>query len=124
MSWSLKKKIYFTREEIIIAFKKGVFPYIDGYQVKKETDEDTDEDTDEERDEDANEDTDEETDEKSTLENEELNSDSSIKGEGLKILTPNQMLNRLPISLAQLNAGNNSDKLKNEITQLLYSLYR
>ena len=46
------------------------------------------------------------------------------KGEGLKILTPNQMLSRLPITLAQLNAGNNSEKLKNEIRQLLYSLYR
>ena len=45
-------------------------------------------------------------------------------GQGLKILTPNQMLSRLPISLAQLNAGNNSEKLKNEIRQLLYSLYR
>ena len=43
---------------------------------------------------------------------------------GLKILTPNQMLSRLPISLAQLKAGNNSEKLKNEIRQLLYSLYR
>ena len=42
----------------------------------------------------------------------------------LKMLTPNQMLNRLPISLAQLNAGNNSEKFKNEIRQLLYSLYR
>ena len=45
-------------------------------------------------------------------------------GQGLKILTPDQMLNRLPISIAQLNAGNNSEKLKNEIRQLLYSLYR
>ena len=45
-------------------------------------------------------------------------------GSGLKILTPNQMLSRLPISLAQLKAGNNSEKLKNEIRQLLYSLYR
>ena len=43
---------------------------------------------------------------------------------GLKILTPNQMLSRLPITLAQLKAGNNSKKLKNEIRQLLYSLYR
>ena len=34
------------------------------------------------------------------------------------------MLSRLPITLAQLNAGNNSEKLKNEIRQLLYSLYR
>ena len=45
------------------------------------------------------------------------------KGQGLKILTPKQMLNRLPIALAQLQAGNNSNKLKNEIRQLLYSLY-
>ena len=48
----------------------------------------------------------------------------SQQGQGLKILTPNQMLSRLPISLAQLNAGNNSEKLKNEIRQLLYSFYR
>ena len=46
------------------------------------------------------------------------------KGQGIKILTPNQMLSRLPITLAQLKAGNNSEKLKNEIRQLLYSLYR
>ena len=42
------------------------------------------------------------------------------QGECIKILTPNQMLNRLPISLAELNAGNNSNKLKNEIRQLLH----
>ena len=46
------------------------------------------------------------------------------QGNGLKILTPNQMLSRLPITLAQLQAGNNSEKLKNEIRQLLYSPYR
>ena len=46
------------------------------------------------------------------------------RGQGLKILTPNQVLSRLPISLAQLKAGNNSEKLKNEIRQLLFSLYR
>ena len=45
-------------------------------------------------------------------------------GQALKILTPNQILSRLPITLAQLNAGNNSEKIKNEIRQLLYSLYR
>ena len=43
---------------------------------------------------------------------------------GLKILTPNQILSRLPITLAQLKAGNNSEKFKNEIRELLYSLYR
>ena len=42
----------------------------------------------------------------------------------LKILTPDQMLSRLPITLAQLNAENNSEKLENEVRQLLYSLYR
>ena len=46
------------------------------------------------------------------------------EGQGIKILTPSQMLSRLPISLAQLKAGNNSEKLKNKIRQLLYSLYR
>ena len=45
-------------------------------------------------------------------------------GKGLKILTPDQMLSRLPITLAQLKAGNISEKLENEIRQLLYSLYR
>ena len=46
------------------------------------------------------------------------------EGRGLKIVTPRQMLSRLPIFLAQLKGGNNSEKLKNEIRQLLYSLYR
>ena len=46
------------------------------------------------------------------------------QGQGLKILTPNQMLSRLPVSLAQLKLENNSEKCKNEIRQLLYSLYR
>ena len=49
---------------------------------------------------------------------------SKVKGAGLKILTNKQMLNRLPILLAQLQAGNNSNKLKNEARQILYSLYR
>ena len=46
------------------------------------------------------------------------------QGKRIKILTPNQILSRLPISSAQLQAGNNLEKLKNEIRQLLYSLYR
>ena len=46
------------------------------------------------------------------------------KGVGLKILTPSQILSRLPISLAQIKAGNSSENLKNEIKQLLYSLHR
>ena len=46
------------------------------------------------------------------------------EGQGLEILTPQQMLNRLPISLAQLQTRNNSQKLKNKIRQLLHSLCR
>ena len=51
-------------------------------------------------------------------------SEESQEGEGLKILTPNQMLKRLPIALAQIKAGNNSESLLNEIRQIIYSLYR
>ena len=51
-------------------------------------------------------------------------SGSKAKGAGLQILNSKQMLNRLPILLAQIQAGNNSIKLKNEIRQILYSLYR
>ena len=50
--------------------------------------------------------------------------DSEQKGTGLKILTPNQMLKRLPIALAQIKAGNNSESLLNEIRHIVYSLYR
>ena len=49
---------------------------------------------------------------------------SRAKGEGLKILTNKQMLNRLPILLVQIQARNNSKSLKNELRQILYSLYR
>ena len=45
------------------------------------------------------------------------------EGTGLKILTPNQMLKRLAIALAQIKAGNNSESLLNEIRQIAYSLY-
>ena len=47
----------------------------------------------------------------------------ATKGTGLKILTPKQMLQRLPIALAQVNAGNNSESLLNEIRQIICSLY-
>ena len=46
------------------------------------------------------------------------------KRQGLQILTPDEILSRLPITLVQLKAGNNSRKFKNEIRQLLYSFYR
>ena len=54
----------------------------------------------------------------------EYDSNGWSSGSGLKILTNKQMLNRLPTLLAQIQAGNNSNKLKNEIRQILYSLYR
>ena len=50
--------------------------------------------------------------------------EESQEGTGLKILTPNQMLKRLPIALGQVKAGNNSESLLNEIRQIFYSLYR
>ena len=105
------KKLFLIREKAINAFKKGLFPYIDGFQVEKETDKKTGEQPD-------------------TTDMPELESEESAEqrrnqpGKGLIILTPQQMLSRLPISLAQLKAGNNSEKLNNEIRQLLYSLYR
>ena len=52
------------------------------------------------------------------------NFNKKIQEKGLKILMPDQMPSWLPITLAQLKAGNNSEKLKNEIRQLLYFLYR
>ena len=54
----------------------------------------------------------------------DFNKQNQQKGQYIKILTPNQMLNRLPIALSQLQTENNSNKLKNETRQLLYSLYR
>ena len=45
-------------------------------------------------------------------------------GKGLKILAPKQMLQRLPIALTQVKAGNTSENLLNEIRQIIYSLYR
>ena len=59
----------------------------------------------------------------SDLESEEsVKQTTNQKREGLKILTPNQSLSSLPITLAQLKTGNKSEKLKNEL--LLYLLYR
>ena len=45
-------------------------------------------------------------------------------GEGLKILSPKQMLQRFTIALAQVRAGNTSENLLNEIGQIIYSWYR
>ena len=97
------EKLSFIREEIIRAFEKGIFPYIDRFKVEKESNEESDEDSNE----------------KSTLENEEIGTTDDIpdseseesaaerrnqRGQGLKILTPNQMFSKLSISLAQLKA--------------------
>ena len=106
------KNCFKRGKRLLVHLKKLFFRNIDGFQVEKETDE--------------------KADEKSTLENEEINttdmpeleSEESAaerrnqQGKGFKILTPNQMLRRLPISLAQLKAGNNLEKLKNETRQL------
>ena len=48
----------------------------------------------------------------------------ATKVAGLKILTPKQMLQRLPIALTQVKAGNNSESLLNEIRKIVYSLYQ
>ena len=50
--------------------------------------------------------------------------EDKIAGKGMKVMTPRQMLQRLPIAMAQVKAGNNSETLLNEIRQMLYSLYR
>ena len=49
---------------------------------------------------------------------------NNTSGKGLKILTSKQMLQRLPIALAQVKAGNNSENLLNEIREIVFSLYR
>ena len=49
---------------------------------------------------------------------------NTTEGKGVKILTPKQMLQRLPIALGQVKAGNNSENLLNEIRQIVYSLYQ
>ena len=100
-------KLYSIREDIIDAFSKGIFSYIDGFQVEKETDKETNEQPD--------------TTNMPELESEESAEERNNQpGKGLKILTPSQMLSRLPIILAQLKAGNNSEKPKNETKEYLY----
>ena len=49
---------------------------------------------------------------------------NETEGKGLKILPPKQMLQRLPIALAQVKTGNNSESLLNEIRKIVYSLYQ
>ena len=49
---------------------------------------------------------------------------NETKGTGIKIFTPKQILQRLPITLAQVKVGNNSQNLLNQIKQIIYSLYQ
>ena len=49
---------------------------------------------------------------------------NNTSGKAIKILTPKQMLQRLPIALAQVKAGNNSQNLLNETRQIVYFLYQ
>ena len=49
---------------------------------------------------------------------------NETSGTGLKVLTPKQVLQRLPIALAQVKAGNNSESLLNEIRRIVYSFYQ
>ena len=83
-----------NRQEVIDAFKTGIFSYIYGFQVKKKSDEESDK----------------EIGIRNIFESESEES-SDQEGKGLKILAPNQIPSRLPISLAQLKAENNSEKL-------------
>ena len=85
-----------------------------GSKVDEKTDDEADDETNEQPD----------TTDMPELENEESSAQrKEHERKGLKITTPQQMVNRLPVSLAQLKGGNNSEKLKNEIRQVLYSLH-
>ena len=87
--------------------------------MRSKTDDETDDKTDDETDDEQPDTTD-----MPALESEEsAEQRRNQRGQGLKILTPDQMLNRLPITSAQLKVGNNSEKFKNKIRLLLYYLY-
>ena len=175
---SSAEKLLNNRHEVIDAFKTGIFPYIDGLQIKEEEEEEEDDTKkfikyienetkginynlfehyfnfvvpstlakylNETKNKNKNNELVEEIkkrwsnlkDEAEKMSEDEKETEKPDKllkivkenqkqgGLGIKILTPNQMLSRLPTTLPQLNAGANSEKLKNEIRQLLYSLYR
>ena len=110
-----------SREKIFI------FKQLQEIFMGSKADDEEDNEIDNEVDDEVDDETDEQPD---TTDMPELESDESAaqrtehEGKALKILTPKQTLSRLSISLAQLKAGNNLQKLKNEIRQLLYPLYR
>ena len=98
-----------------------------GYEADEKTDEKADDEADnkaDKADEKGNEEQPDTTDMPDLESEESAKQRRNRKGQGLKILTPNQMLSRVPITLAQSKAGNNLGKLKNEIRQLLYLLHR
>ena len=83
--------MFFIREEIIRAFERGIFPYVDGFEVEKQSNEESDQ----------NKEID--TTDIPNLESEEPAAERrKQKASGLKILTPNQMLSRLPISFSSI----------------------
>ena len=98
-----------------------------GYEADEKTDEKADDEADnkaDKADEKGNEEQPDTTDMPDLESEESAKQRRNRKGQGLKILTPNQMLSRIPITLVQSKAGNNLGKLKNEIRQLLYLLHR
>ena len=83
--------MFFIREEIIRAFERGIFPYVDGVEVEKQSNEESDQ----------NKEID--TTDIPNLESEEHAAERrKQKASGLKILTPNQMLSRLPILFSSM----------------------
>ena len=102
----LQKHCISSRMRLLMHLRKVFFLTQIDFKQKRKTDEDTDEDIDEEMD----------TTDMPELESEESAAERRNQRGEVKILTPNQMLSRLPIALAQLKAGNNSEKLKNEIS--------
>ena len=112
-----KSKLTESRKNVLAIFKQLEEIFMESKadeEVEEEVDDEVDDETDEQPD----------TIDMPELETEESAEQKTQQGKGLKILTPEQMLRSLPISLTQLKAGNNLQKLKNEIRQLLYSLYR
>ena len=83
--------MFFIREEIIRAFERGIFPYVDGFEVEKQSNEE------------SNQNKEIDTTDIHNLESEEPSAERrKQKASGLKILTPNQMLSRLPISFSSI----------------------
>ena len=131
--------LYNGRNKIIKLFEsKDITPFMYAYDAKSDGVEESEQKFDERigeivrlRRQKANDKTDETGDEQlDTTDMPDLETEESSEqrrkqqGQGVRVLTPKQMISRLPILLGQLRARNNSQKLKNEIRQLLYSLYR